>query len=460
MLGIGGTAGAVGASFYVIAHALAKSALFLTAGVVTEATGKKGLHELGGLWRAMPLLAAGSGAAAAGLAALPLTAGFFKDELFFHAARERGDIVTALAVGGAILTFAYMGRFWGGIFVGSMPAPAGPVPRRLVWSVAALGGLVIAGGIWPEPITRLAEAAAEATVWEIVEANPAYHVDTRTENMMAVAAWAGGLILLLAQPVWRRATQALAHLGETAGPERLYGLGLKGLNLASDRIHQFEVHDLRGRVATILLPTGVLVLIGFLATPTRGAFTSGSIHRDNLPELLMLGVAALAAVTAAYPRDHLSLSLVLSGVGFSLAVVYAFLGAPNVTLVAVLIETIFSLLFLGMLALMPQDVDHDTVRRGDVTGVPPDRSMRWRDPALAVIAGGVAFLVAWSALSKPVALESVTADLTELTPEAHGKNIVTVVLADFRGFDTMGEITVIGIAFLGLATLLRRWRAR
>ena len=77
MLGIGGAAGAVGAGFYVMAHALAKSALFLTAGAVTEATGARRLSELGGLWRGVPLLAIASGIAAATLAALPLTIGFF-----------------------------------------------------------------------------------------------------------------------------------------------------------------------------------------------------------------------------------------------------------------------------------------------------------------------------------------------------------------------------------------------
>jgi hypothetical protein len=82
MLGLGAEAGAAGACYYVLAHALAKSALFLTAGSVTEATGEDRLSHLGGLWRSMPLLAVASGLAAAALAGLPLTVGFFKDELF------------------------------------------------------------------------------------------------------------------------------------------------------------------------------------------------------------------------------------------------------------------------------------------------------------------------------------------------------------------------------------------
>ncbi|HKP99822.1 MAG TPA: proton-conducting transporter membrane subunit, partial [Actinomycetes bacterium] len=98
MLGVGGAAGAAAACFYVLAHALAKSALFMTSGAVTEATGGKALSEVGGLARAMPALAAGSGLAAAGLAALPLTIGFFKDELFFKAAAGRGPWLAVVAV--------------------------------------------------------------------------------------------------------------------------------------------------------------------------------------------------------------------------------------------------------------------------------------------------------------------------------------------------------------------------
>ncbi|MGH2535556.1 MAG: hydrogen gas-evolving membrane-bound hydrogenase subunit E, partial [Thermomicrobiales bacterium] len=458
MLGIGGAAGTAGASFYVIAHALAKSALFLTAGAVTEATGAKQMSEVGGLWRRLPLLAAGSGAAAAGLAALPLTAGFFKDELFFHAAREEGDLVSWLAVGGAALTFAYIGRFWGGIFLGRPRGDAHPVPGRLVWPVAVLGALVILGGIWPEPLTRLAKGAATATLGAPVELHPAYHLDARAENVMAFAAYGLGALILLARPA-ARLCQAAARASERFGPDEGYATGLMLLNRASTWMHRIEVHDLRGRVATILLPAGVLVLLAFAFTPTRGQFAAGDVVRGDVPLILVLVVAGLAALTATLPRDHISVALVLSGVGFSLAVAYALFGAPDVALVAVLIETGLTLLFLGMLSLMPRDVDPDVVHHAETRGPPPDHSSyRWRDPALAAIAGIIAFIVSWSALSRPAALEGVSTELARLAPEAHGAAVVTVILADFRGFDTMGEITVLGIAFLGIATLLRRWR--
>jgi multicomponent Na+:H+ antiporter subunit A len=409
----------------------------------------------------MPWLAAGAALASAGLAALPFTVGFFKDELYFATAQERGSLVPVLAVAGAILTFAYIARFWAGIFLGPMGAQPHRIPRLLVAPIVVLGALILIGGVWPYPVGRLAESAAEATIGTPAHVHLAYHLEASAENLMALAAYVGGIAVLLTRRWWIPAAAALARGGEHFGPERLYRLTLVGLNNVSDRMHQFEVHDLRGRVASILLPAGALVIAALVASVTTDIFTVGTVSWSNFPLLLMVGVAALAAVTATFPTDHLTIALVLSGVGFSLAVVYSFFGAPDVALVAVLIETVFSILFLGMLVLMPNDVDAREVQRSDVTGIPPERpSLRWRDPAVAITAGVIAFVVVWSALSKPVPLESITAQQIKLAPTAHGQDIVTVILADIRGFDTMGEITVIAIAFLGVSTLLRRWRVR
>ena len=83
-----------------------------------------------------------------------------------------------------------------------------------------------------------------------------------------------------------------------------------------------------------------------------------------------------------------------------------------------------------------------------------------RDWVLAVFGGLLAFLVAWGVLSRPAPVDSILEEYVDLTPGAHGEAVVTVILADFRGLDTMGEITVIGIAFLGIATFIRRRRVR
>ena len=454
MLGVGGKAGAAAACFYVLAHALAKSALFMTAGAVTEATGRKLLSESGGLLRRMPLLAAGSGAAAAGIAALPLTIGFFKDELFFKAAAERGTWLAVLAVLGAGLTFAYMARFWSGIFLGRAEGDVRPVERRLVWPIALLGGLVVLGGVVAAPFADLAQSAATVTNGgATAEVKVAYHLDTRTENLMALGAWTIGLLLFFARPLLAPALRAYERLGDRIGPERLYSGSLRELNALSDRAHDFEVRDLRSRVAAVIVPGSVLVALGVLLTPTAGTYHVGSIATEDLALVVTLAVCGLGAIAVAIPRGHLALALALSGVGFALATAYSLIGGADVALVAVLIETIFALLFVGVFALVPQGVLRREALRTE------SRSRTVRDLVIAGASGGVTMLVVWAALSRPIPPDGMAERLLDLTSDAHGQASVTVILADFRGLDTLVEITVIGVAMLIVAGAVRT-RAR
>jgi multicomponent Na+:H+ antiporter subunit A len=402
----------------------------------------------------MPLLAIGSGAAAAALAALPLTIGFFKDELFFAAALTRGPEISALAVVGAAMTLAYVGRLWMGIFLGPPRAPARSIPPALVYPVVGLGLLTILGGIFVGPATHLAAAAGAISYGAPTPISPAYHLDARPENLLALATYALGALILLTRRYWRPVVVGASRWGQRLGPERAYWGGLSLLNRVSDSIHWIEVRDLRSRVATILVPGGILIVLGVLTTPSRGDFQVGAISWSNLPLMLVLGLMSAAAVATTVPRDHLVLTLILSTVGFSLAVVYAFFGAPDVALVAVLIEPLLALLFLGMLATLPRTL----LKRAKEQ---PERSgRRSRDLALSILAGGIAFVVVWGVLSKPAALESAATMHMELAPAAHASDVVTAILADFRGLDTLGEITVVAITLLGLATLLSRGRLR
>ncbi len=299
LYGMGGAAAAGAAALYVVAHAIAKSALFMTAGAVTMATGESRLSHLGGLARRMPTLAVASGVAAATLAALPLSLGFFKDELFFGAARDRGALVALMAVVAAALTFAYIGRFWLGLFTGARRAAPRPIPVLLVAPVGLLAAVALAGGFVVGPFAGLAGDAAAITHGAPVDVSPAYHLDARAENVMAVAAWAlGGALLLLAR-VRAAVAGAAARFGDRFEPRRLYGAGLRALNAYSDRLHDAEVRDLRNSIAAVLVPTGVLVALGFAFTPTEGSFTVGSVKAQDLPIVVLLVLCVAAALTVA-----------------------------------------------------------------------------------------------------------------------------------------------------------------
>ena len=482
LYGIGGGAGASAAALYVVAHAIAKSALFLTAGTVTMATGCRRLSEVGGLARELPLLAAASALAAATLSALPLTVGFFKDELFFRAAAERSTALAVAAVLAAALTFAYTWRFWGGIFLGARPgaagageasaapAPGAPAPAQpqplarlpalLTAPIAALALLALAGGIAVGPFAALASDAAAATLGRDADLHLAYHLDAR-ETWMAALAWLLGGLLLAAPRTWGPAARALARAGERFGPSRLYELSLEAANRCSDALHDVEVRDLRSRVAAVLLPGGILVALAFAATPSAGVFRVGTIHGTDLLVVALLALVAVAAAVVAVTHQHIAIVLSLAVVGLGLAVVYALLGAPDVALVAMLVETVVTLVFLAIVAWAPRGERPSRRELAGAASAPQRRansSRRWRDPLIGAVAGGAAFLVIWGALSRPTATERVADELVRLTPAAHGKDVVTVILADFRGLDTMVEITVIAVAVFGVIALLRRGR--
>jgi multicomponent Na+:H+ antiporter subunit A len=459
MFGLGGKAGVFGAMFAIIAHGLGKSALFLTAGTVTEATGAKELSHIGGLRHSMPLLAVASGLAAASLAAIPLTMGFFKDEYFFEAAAHHGRITQVIAVIAAMMTFCYLARFWWGIFGGPVLGEVKPVPRLLIAPIVVLGAISLIGGIWPEPFAKLASNAGQVALRSDDALHPAYHLHWTTENAMALCAIGGGLLLYFSRRIWFQTIDYASLLGERLGPERFYRGSIMKLNQTSDRIHWIEVRDLRSRVASVLAPAALMVVITLIFTNADNSFEVGHVNRDDWPLIMMVAVVSIAGISAAVPRDHFSMALALSGVGFGLSVVFALLRAPDVALVAVLVETLTGVLFFAFLALIPRNVEHADV-------VPSDEPQelghhhRMRDSVLATFGGLLAFLVAWGVLSRPAPVDSIFEEYIDLTPSAHGDAIVTVILADFRGLDTMGEITVIGIAFLGIATFIRRRRVR
>ena len=447
LYGIGGATAAGAAALYVLAHAIAKSALFMTAGAVTVTTGESQLSRLGGLGRRLPALAAASGVAAASLAALPLTLGFFKDEEFFAAASEHGRATQLLAVGAAALTVAYIGRFWLGVFVGPLRTrPSRGIPTLLLAPVLVLGVLSAVGGLVVRPFARLAADAATVTHAGAVEVAPAYHVDAGLGNRMALAAWALGGVILLAPRVRDPLSGGLARAGQLVGPRRWYGQGLAGVNRLSDWVHDTEVRDLRNSIAAVLVPAAALIGLALAVTLRSGSYAVGSLGADDLPIVVLLGLGAAAALTAARDSGRLRPMLALSVLGFALAGVYAMAGAPDVALVAVLVETILTLVFVGVFARLPST----TVRRP---------GLRARNAAIGAVAGGAAFAAIWAGLSRPPAAEGVAAEHLERAPAAHGGDVVTVILADFRGLDTMVEITVLAVAVVGVASLLSRGRA-
>lgn len=449
MLGLGGEAAASGAAYYVLAHAVAKSGLFMTAGAVTEALeGETDLGKMGGLLRSMTPWAVASGVCAATLAGLPLTLGYFKDELFFKTAFDSSPLAAAFAVMSAALTLAYTWRFWSGIFLGpSSPRHLGHVLSPL--PVVVLACAAVIGGIANAPYAAVAEGAARV-IREHIAPVPSYltpHLSP--ESLLALGAYAVGLLLVLARRHDGNPWQALQRAGERLGPRRLYESWSGAATRFGRILHDREIRDLRGRVAAVLLPGAFIIGLALPALLDTGTLRVGVLRATDVPLLCALVLSALAAVGSTRPSRHVTLILASSLVTYALAAVFVLLGAPDVALVTVVVQTAVSLLILAMLSLFPTVLLRSATRLAS-----PSR----RGAVIAITAALGAFVVSWATLSRPAG-DALPQAYLALAPTAHAQDVVTGILADFRGLDTVGESVVLTVALLGLATLLLdRWR--
>jgi multicomponent Na+:H+ antiporter subunit A len=313
--------------------------------------------------------------------------------------------------------------------------------------------VALAGGIVVAPFADLAADAATVTYAAAVSVDPAYHLDARAENLMALAAWALGALVLAAGPLRAPVVAAVARAGDAVGPRRVYGALLRGINRLSDRVHDTEVRDLRNSLAAIMVPGGLLIAIALVVAPTRDTYALGTVEARDLPTIALLALAVLAGFTAARGPGRLRPVLAVSVLGFALAAVYAATGAPDVALVAVVVETVMTLVFVGVFSRLPR-----TRRASEHRHERGPRHER-RNAIAGFVAGVGAFVTIWAALSRPSSAGNAAAEHVRLAPDAHGGDVVTVILADFRGLDTMVEITVLLVAIAGVASLLGRGRA-
>lgn len=436
LLGLGDVAGA---SFFVAAHALAKSALFLTAGTVTEATGERSLSAVGGLARDLPVLAIASLVAAAGLAGLPLTVGFFKDDVFFTALAGRGTPLVVLGVVSTISTLAYAARFWAGIFLGPHRRPAAKAPATLVFPVVLLALLLLAGGWNGIGLDAIAGRAGAGAPLDL-----AYHFDLRLENLLALATIVGGAALCAALRWLQPPIERLVSVAARVGPGTIFDLLVGTVRRTARVLHGIDVRLLRPRLAHTLIPMAALVGLAFF-TQWQTAFDPGKILRADIPVFVGLAVAAGGAIATISTASDTAMVMTLTVVGFTLATLFALLRAPDVALVAALVETTFTILLLAFVMPLPSRSERAAPARTP-----------WLVVTASVLAAGFAFVVTWEMLSRPT-MESVAARYTEL---AKGEGVVGKILADYRGLDTVGETTVLALSLASVAVLMRPRRKK
>lgn len=446
LLGLGGQLAVPAALAYLLGHAMYKGALFLIAGALDHETGTRDLDHLSGLARAMPVTALAAAVAALSMAGLPPLFGFIAKELFYEATLHApaAGWVTAAAVVGNVLLVAAAGLVGFRPFLGkALPTPrsAHEAPPGLLLGPLTLAGLSIAFGLWPGwGADGLMSAASTSVLGQPATIHLAlWHGPTPALALSAVTL-ACGLAVYAGRG---RLRTTAARWDEVArwGPARWYELALTGLNgLALGQTRLLQSGYLRYYLMmTVTATTGLAgyALIG------RGALTFVVNWSDLRFYEVGLAVLILFAVLAALlVKSRIAAIAALGVVGYGVALIFVLFGAPDLAMTQFLVETLTVILFVLVFYHLPE------------SRIVSDKAARWRDAVLALAAG--ALMTALVLVGTPDNYPPISSYFAEHSvTQAHGRNIVNVILVDFRGLDTLGESTVLSVAAVGVYALLK-----
>ena len=453
LLGAGTREAALAGAALLLAHGLFKSALFLSVGVVDHATGTRDLRELSGVGRSLPVLAGAAGAAAASMAAVPPLLGFVSKEAAYEAFLHGGPTDLAVLAGvflGSVLTGAYSARFVWGAFARKPGVPDTAAHRPspgLLAPVVVLAGSGVVLGVAPGLVDPLVQAYAGA--YPGAEEHLALWHGFSPALLLSAATLGGAAALFALREPVRAAQRAVHRVAGRVDADDAYERTLAGVDgLALRTTAVVQTGSLPVYLGTVLVTLVVLPGAAFWS----GTRVTGDLRLWDSP--LQAGVAlavAVAAVVTARAHRRFTAVLYLGAVGYGIAVLFVLQGGPDLGLTQFLVETLTVVLFVFVLRRLPSSFTPHRLRLSQL--------------ARASIALGVgafvttAVLVSAQARTAPPTASQ--AYLDRSYADGGGSNVVNVVLVDFRGLDTLGEITVLAVAALGVSSLvLARRRSR
>ena len=464
LVGLGSALGVVAAIFHIVNHATFKASLFMAAGAVDHEADTRDLRKLGGLRRFMPVTATLALVAGAAMAGVPLLNGFLSKEMFFAetlAARQGPllDIVSVvIAVAASAFGVTYSIRFVRGVFFGRVPDALPSQPHEPpLWMRFPIGFLALTCllvGVLPAQVIGPSLHAAASSVLGAdlpVYSLAVWHGVT-TPLLMSIFAFAAGCLLFARLRHYFAGCEVAPLIGRLSGKrifERVLAVFTADLPRWLERA--YPSRRLQPQLLLIVL---MALLTGGLAV--AGAPLGFAPHWSGIDPafaLLWLLGATCAIGAASQAKFHRLAALILTGgAGLVSCVSFVWLSAPDLAATQLLVEVVTTILILLGMRWLPKRIEGLSVESRK------HRFRRRRDVLIAIVVGlGVASL-AYAAMMHPVADSISRFFLERAYTEGGGHNVVNVILVDFRGFDTLGEISVLAIVALTVFGLLRRFR--
>ncbi|GAB4294752.1 MAG: monovalent cation/H+ antiporter subunit A [Methylophaga sp.] len=456
LFGFGTKLAAVAAIFHIINHATFKASLFMVAGIIDHECGSRDMRKVNGLLKYMPHTALLAMIAASAMAGVPLLNGFLSKEMFFEQAVTAADgslstwAIPALVTFGAVFSVAYSLRFIHDVFfngepIGLSKTPHEP-PRFMKIPVDIL--VLLCLGVGMAPMILVAPILSVAVAASLQSTPPPFslaiwHGFNLPVMMSFVAMTLGTVVYFNRYKLFRWHDNHLPRIDART----LFNKVLHGMLASAGKLSRlFERGSLQNALSWVLLTAVVAIVYGFsqFNSPLLGT-------RQLLPvDLLTLALGTfmiIASMLCAVLHHQRLVSLIIVGVvGLIVSLGFVKFSAPDLALTQLSVEVVTIVLLLLALFFLPQHT-------------PQERNARrmTRDIVLSVSAGFTVMLLAMAVMSREYAPIS-DFFIQNSKSGGGGTNVVNVILVDFRGFDTLGEIVVLALAGLGIFAMLRQLR--
>ncbi len=469
LLGLNSPLAAVAAVFHILNHATFKASLFMAAGIIDHESGTRDIRKLSGLVRLIPFTATLAMVASASMAGVPLLNGFLSKEMFFaetvfiSSTKWVEVMLPVIATIAGTFSVAYALRFTVDVFFGppatDLPHTPHEPPRWMRAPVELLVFACLLVGIFPAQMVGsiLAAAALPVVGGALPEYSLAIWHGWNAPMIMSLVAMSGGVVLyLMLRKQLKRGRftypPLIGYFNGKRGFERCLVVMMRGVRKIEKRIST-------KRLQTQLFLLVTVAVIGALIPMLNSGLTWGD--RPKIPGSIVfvtLWVLAIAcALGAAWQAKYhrLAALTMVSVCGLMTCITFVWFSAPDLALTQLVVEVVTTVLILLGLRWLPRRIEEvsplpNTLRKA--------RIRRVRDFLLSSVVGGGMALLSYAMLTRQTPNDISSFYLSRALPEGGGSNVVNVMLVDFRGFDTLGEITVLGAVALTVYALLRRFR--
>ncbi|WP_141433847.1 Na+/H+ antiporter subunit A [Bacillus sp. 03113] len=458
------TVATTAAIFHLINHATFKGSLFMIVGIIDHESGTRDIRKLGGLMNVMPITFTLAIIGAFSMAGIPPFNGFLSKEMFFTAMvrvlemdffqlDSWGVLFPILAWIASIFTFIYcmiivFKPFTGKYQPEKLEKKPHEAPLGMLISPVILVSLIIIFGLFPNILSKSIIAPAMSSILPSL-LDEGKHFDVHIhffhgftiELFMTICVIALGILLFRTLPKWRTVYNLFP---EKLTLNKFYDHSLELFEKGSSKTTKAYMNGFIRNYLVYIFTFFILITFITIVWKKAFAFQTSNVSAIGFYEVLLALIAVVGSIMIVFAKSRLTSIILLGAVGYTMALFFVLFRAPDLALTQLVIETVSVALFLLCFYHLPKDYRKEE-----------KNSFKLTNGLISIGVGLVVTIVALSAHSNKL-FDSIANYYVKNTYElAAGKNMVNVILVDFRGFDTMFEICVLAIAAIGIYSMIK-----